>query len=54
MGLLQIQIQNCIPITMIICEVIMNKIKFVIDVVDTVIRIAQLIKEELKKDSEPE
>ena len=28
----------------------MNKLKFIIDVVDTVIRIAQLIKSELKKE----
>jgi hypothetical protein len=32
-------------------EVAMNKIKFVIDVVDTVIRVAQLIRDELKNDS---
>jgi hypothetical protein len=30
-------------------EVIMNKIKFIIDVIDTVIRIAQLIHDELRK-----
>ena len=30
-------------------EVIMNRIKFVIEVIDTVIRVAQLIKSELKK-----
>jgi len=29
----------------------MSKIKFVIEVVDTVIRVAQLIREELKNDS---
>ena len=33
----------------------MNKLKFIIDVVDTVIRIAQLIKSELsKKEAEEE
>ena len=32
----------------------MNKIKFVIEAVDTVIRIAQLIKSELKKKEDSE
>ena len=55
MVLLPIRIPSYIPITMIICEVIMNKLKFIINVVDTVIRIAQLIKSDLqKKDSEKE
>ncbi len=54
MDLLRIRIREVIPIIKITCEEAMNKIKFIIDVVDTVIRIAQLIKEELKKDSEPE
>ncbi len=55
MVLLPIRIPSYIPITMIICEVIMNKLKFIINVVDTVIRIAQLIKSDLqKKDSENE
>ncbi len=55
MDLLQIRIPSNIPITMIICEVIMDKIKFFIEVVDMVIRVAQLIRDELKKkDFEPE
>jgi hypothetical protein len=53
MVLLQIRILNSIPITMII-EVIMNKIKFVIDEVDTVIQVARLIKSELSKEKESE
>ena len=50
MVLLRIHILRNIPITTI-TEVAMSKIKFVIEVVDTVIRVAQLIREELKNDS---
>ncbi len=37
-------IQDHIPTTMIICEVLMDKLKFVVAVVDRVIRIAELLK----------
>lgn len=47
---MRIHILRNIPITTI-TEVAMSKIKFVIEVVDTVIRVAQLIREELKNDS---
>ena len=52
MALLQIRILNCIPTTMIICEVTMNKLKFVVDVIDTVIRVAKMIRKELRKEAD--
>jgi len=50
-----IRILKTIPIMKIICEAAIKKLKFIIEVFDTVIRIAQLIRDELRmKESEEE